>query len=705
MHCLLCLVSFAPLRAADTSNPVMKVIQLLADLSASLENDGDIEGKAYKKYFEWCDDSSASTQFEIKKASSQKAKLEAKIMEATSDISVASSKIEDLAGAITTTEVDLKAAEGIRKKEAEDFAASEQELLGAISAIGRAIDILQREMQKGTTAVLQLSSADLEVVMQSLSVIIDAAALPNSDRQQLVALVQSHEGTNEEDTSSDAPSEAAYKTHSAGIVDTLEDLREKAEGQLNSLRNSEVSSKHSFEMLKQSLLAKKKADEKDMSTEKSAKAAATEVKSSASGDLEVATKELKSAQQSLATLQASCMQVAADHDASIKSREEEVKVVNEARKTLQSMTAGAVDQTYTFIQVSSTAMGNAIQRSQVVGMVKQLAITHHSAALAQLASRIAAVARYGTGSNGDPFAKVKGLIESLIAKLEQEAEDDAAEKAYCDDEMRDTKEKKGELEDETAKMTSKIDQAAAKSADLKEQVKELSSELGQLARERAKLAQLRQDQHGAYLISKAHLEKGLTGVRSAINMLRNYYAAEDDDASFIQDGSSEKDRAMMEQPKAPESHSKKDGAGAGIIGVLEVIESDFATNLAKVETEENDAASEYERISHEKQVSSAQKEADVKFKTQEFTSLDKAINELFSDRETANRELAAVMEYFDKLQDRCVAKPETYEERKKRRDAEIAGLQEALEALKGEAALVQRATRHRGSLRGAPLEP
>ena len=40
--------------------------------------------------------------------------------------------------------------------------------------------------------------------------------------------------------------------------------------------------------------------------------------------------------------------------------------------------------------------------------------------------------------------------------------------------------------------------------------------------------------------------------------------------------------------------------------------------------------------------------------------------------------------YWDKLQPMCVAKPESYEERKKRREAEIAGLKEALRILEEE---------------------
>merc|ERR1719343_1576283 len=98
-------------------------------------------------------------------------------------------------------------------------------------------------------------------------------------------------------------------------------------------------------------------------------------------------------------------------------------------------------------------------------------------------------------------------------------------------------------------------------------------------------------------------------------------------------------------------------------------------------------------MSQENKLTKAAKDQDVKYKTQEYTSLDKTVAELSSDLETANTELSAVLEYDAKLKERCIAKPETYEARKERRSAEIAGLKEALTILEGEAALVQR---HRG---------
>merc|ERR1719395_528881 len=86
------------------------------------------------------------------------------------------------------------------------------------------------------------------------------------------------------------------------------------------------------------------------------------------------------------------------------------------------------------------------------------------------------------------------------------------------------------------------------------------------------------------------------------------------------------------------------------------------------------------------------KDQDVKYKTKEAAGLDKAVAEAKSDREIEQAELDAVLEYIEQLNKQCVAKAEPYAERKARREAEIAGLKEALEILAGEAVLVQKRT-------------
>merc|ERR1712129_469428 len=169
-------------------------------------------------------------------------------------------------------------------------------------------------------------------------------------------------------------------------------------------------------------------------------------------------------------------------------------------------------------------------------------------------------------------------------------------------------------------------------------------------------------------------------------VLRDYYAS---------------DAALVQQPAMPALHTAATGAGTSIIGILEVVESDFATGLAKEESQEDDAAALYDQTTQENKVTKTMKDQDLKYKTAEVKSLAKAVADLSSDRETLSTELDAVNEYYAKLKDRCIAKPETYEERRARREAEINGLKEALQVLETETAFVQRGSKSRARMRGA----
>jgi chromosome segregation ATPase len=680
-------VATAPVVLASDANPMDKVFELMDECAAKVKADGEAEAKAYKEYFDWCDDTSKNTQFEIKTHNSEKEELEATIGEETANIAASTTKIEELSAAIASDTAELKEATGIREKEAADFAKSEAELVDTVDTLERAVAILEREMAKAPGSFAQIDTSNVKMLAQALGSILDAAAFAGADKNKVLALVQSQ--NDDDDSEFGAPAAAVYESKSGGIVDVLADMKDKAESELDELRKAEGNAKHNFNMLKQSLEDQIAADSTDLDQEKAAKATSEETKATAEGDLAITNKDLAAAQAELAECSSSCMQVAADHEATVAARAEELAVIAKAKKILEETTAGAVGQSYSFLQRSTMSTRADLKRSEVVTVVSNLAKSHHSAALAQLASRISAVVKYGAGDGEDVFGKIKGLISDMIAKLEKEAEEDATEKAYCDEEMAKTEAKKADLEGDLSKVTAKIDQAAATSAKRKEQVKELQAQLAQLAKEQAEMDQIRSEEHADYTKAKADLEMGLAGVGKALDVLRDYYGG----AALIQ----QDDASFMQQPAKPEKHSQKTGAGQSIIGILEVCESDFSDNLAKEEMAESDAAAEYEKITQENKVAKTTKDQDVKYKTQEFKSLDKEIAELTGDKDTLSTELGAVNEYYSKLRERCVAKPESYEDRKARREAEINGLKEALQVLEEETAFVQR---KRKGLRG-----
>jgi len=215
-------------------------------------------------------------------------------------------------------------------------------------------------------------------------------------------------------------------------------------------------------------------------------------------------------------------------------------------------------------------------------------------------------------------------------------------------------------------------------------VKALQRELAVLAQEQSDMDAIRSEEKAAYTKAKAELQLGITGVQKALGILKDYYQG----AAFVQSGKGFD--AFMQQPAVPEKHAPAAGAGGSIIDILEVVESDFTKNLAAEELEESDAIAVYEKTTQDNKLTTTMKSQDVKYKTAEFKGLDKSISELSGEKGTTNTELDAVLDYYAKIKERCIAKPESYEARKERREAEIEGLKEALTVLESETAFLQR---------------
>merc|ERR1719230_267927 len=261
----------------------------------------------------------------------------------------------------------------------------------------------------------------------------------------------------------------------------------------------------------------------------------------------------------------------------------------------------------------------------------------------------------------------------MIATLESDAEADASHKAYCDKETSETTAKKDELTAESDKLSTKLAQNKAASAKLKEEVAALQRELADMAKAKAEADKLRSEENAAFKKNSAEMKQGIEGVKKALSVLKEYYAKD-------------------------ASHGSAEGAGSGIIGLLEVAESDFTKGLTEMTAAEESAAADYEAYCKEDEIATVTKQKDVEYKTKEAAGLDKAVSELSTDLSAVTDELTAVLSALDKLKEMCVAKAEPYAERKARRESEIAGLKEALQILENEAALVQVASKH--SLRG-----
>merc|ERR1719460_2775699 len=495
----------------------------------------------------------------------------------------------------------------------------------------------------------------MDKVTAALNELLNAASVNAMTKVQITALVQANTG-DEDLQPGGAPDPAAYKSQSGGIVSTLEDMLEKAKAEHAEAQKAEANAQFDFDMLKQKLEDAMAYGDKELAESKKEKAAAEEAKGVAEGELATFEKNLADDEKHLEDLHHECMTKATEFEESQHSRGEELTALQKAKTILEEKTGGASDRAYSFLQLSSqskTKTRNEEVKDRIFSLIQNLAKQDGSKALMLLSQRIQSAAMMGA----DPFAKVKGMIQEMIEKLVEEAQKEASHKAFCDKEMSETKAKRDDKQTELDDLNTKI-------AKLKEEIATLQKELAAIAALQAEATKMRAEDAEAWAAAKVDFEGGVEGVGMALKVLRDYYA----------------EKEALLQAK----HDKATGAASGIIGMLEVIESDFTKMLADGTAKEEMAVAAYEKLTQDNKIATTEKSTAVKYATKDQKETEEALISLKEDKEGVTKELDAVLEYWDKLQPMCVAKPESYEERKKRREAELAGLKEALRILEEE---------------------
>jgi chromosome segregation ATPase len=458
-----------------------------------------------------------------------------------------------------------------------------------------------------------------------------------------------------------------YESQSSGILDTLADMQGKAEESLSSTRKDEMEAAHAFAMLKQGLEDEIKVAKKQLSQATQTRSTTEEEQHSAEIALTETQETLAADTKYLEELKQSCSMKATEWAARQKQASEETAAIEKAKDVL-SEGVKVFLQTSARLRTESTLDGDSDTRSQVVGLLRKISKKAHSYKLMQLVA----------SAQSDPFGKIRGLIEEMIAKLTKEAAEEADQKSFCDEEIGESKAKQADLSGKLDKTTARIAKAEADKAKLIEEVKTLEEEIAEIDAGQAEATKVRQAEHEEYLKASSDYKQSAAAVAKAIDVLSEYYNS----AAFLQVSSKE----------APELGGAKSDVGSTIVSVLEVAESDFTSMLAETEADESSAQESYDKLTEENTLTKTTKTADVKGKESQGKQLEVALGNYAENKATTTDELDAVLMYLDKLKPQCESKVMSYAERKAKREQEIAGLKEALTILSGEAFLQVKTT-------------
>eukprot|EP00933_Yihiella_yeosuensis_P031883 TRINITY_DN25489_c0_g1_i1.p1 TRINITY_DN25489_c0_g1~~TRINITY_DN25489_c0_g1_i1.p1 ORF type:complete len:706 (-),score=216.34 TRINITY_DN25489_c0_g1_i1:148-2070(-) len=580
-----------------------------------------------------------------------------------SKIEKAGVKVEELAGSMEQSlsnserdQADLDAANEVRDKEAKTFQTEEKELTDTIATLEKAIMVLNREKSGKSESLLQVQQAPN--VLQAVDAMVSASMISAQDAKGLSALLQRTESEDEDEQQPAAG--PAYEKKTGGVMELIENLFDKAKQQLASLRKKETVAIQNYQMLSQSLndavkFAKREIEraQAEQSNQQKEKADAEKSLKHTSANLAKDSKEFKD-------LKMDCKRKAEDYAVEKKDREEEIKAVETAKDALQSKAMGASNQKYGLVQKPSflqLGQKSAIRNSadlanvEVVHMIRQLAHDQHSKQIAFLAQKIGAAIRNDHSAKG-PFNKIIKMIGDMVANMEKTLREDSDKKAYCDSERAKVDEKKNDKQNEVDKLKSRMDSIASDSAQLKTEVQDLQSSLTELVATMGEMSKMRSDEKAAFDKNSGEMAAGLEGVKIALKVLRDYY--------------------------------KGKGGATGIIGMLEVCESDFAKSLSDMKKGEKTASDDFKKESNEMKQEKIRQEQDIKYKTEAAERLDKDLADVQSDSDSVAEEMAAIIDYSNGIEGECSETKESFAEKVAKRQAEIDGLKQALDTLKEE---------------------
>merc|ERR1740127_21076 len=271
------------------------------------------------------------------------------------------------------------------------------------------------------------------------------------------------------------------------------------------------------------------------------------------------------------------------------------------------------------------------------------------------------------------------MIKDLIVKLMNEANEEASHKGWCDTE-RATNEKTRRMKTEAVELLhANIDELEASIAKLTEELAELSTAVADLEAAMAEATKLRGEEKEKNAQTVVDSQEAQTAVAQAITVLKEFYAKAAEATAFLQKGKKQEPPPIFESP-----YTGMQAENGGVVGMLEVIESDFARLEAETKAAEETAQREYDAFMADAEADKAAKVKDIEKKTAEKQDKEQALTSTTEDLEGTQKELDAALAYFDKLKPSCVEVGVSFDDRVARRKEEIASLQEALKILQGE---------------------
>jgi len=642
--------------------PVQKVVQLLQDMQAKGEKEKHEEQVQFSTYKQFCEDTAVDKQRAIKDANRRSDSLNASIAKNKAEAKSLADEVAAHDRDISTWQGDEDAATKVRNIEEADFRATDTDYTESLTALDGAIKVLKKQnfdRKQAAVALLQISSL---VPLESRNVLEAFLAQSDAGDDDAAHLAKA------------APEAHGYEFQSQGIIDMLQKLKEKFDGQREQLRKEESNSKEAFQLLMQALgnqieeATRQRTDKNVVSANKLQKAGNETAELADT----VATRD--DDQTYLTDLTATCEQKASDFEQRQQLRADEVKAIEKAVEILSSdSVSGASEKHLPQLVQSATVLlqlrsaRDRDMQTKVASFLNDQATRIHSRVLSALAIRVA----------DDPLRKVKQMIKDLIVRLMEEANQEAEKKGWCDTELKGNEMTRDEKTARVEKLHAEKDELETSIAKLGDDLANLAQQVSELDKAVAEASDIRAKEKAKNKVAVKDAQEAQTAVAKALAVLQEFYANAGEATALVQ-----------QQPEAPEifdsPYQGMQAEGGGVVSMLEVIQSDFARLEAETTANENQSQKEHTQFLRDSEVDKTQKTKDIEHKTGSRDDQQQLLNETQDDLIGTQKELDSANAYYDQLKPQCINSGANFEDRAARRQEEIESLQEALRILNGE---------------------
>jgi len=673
---------------------VKKVTAMLEGLQAQVLEEGEAEAATYNKFACFCKDTTKDKVEAIKQGEDEKADLTATIKGLQDKRDKLDAKIKELLSDIETTEEEMKKAEEERAKELALYKINEADLTSALGSLTGAI----QQIKASKPSLLQFQS--IRQTIKTAVMLADALNIGSAASQKTVSMfLQQAPEVQMED----------YKFHSDDIIATLEKLLGQFREEKTSVDAAEVKSVQEFTLFMQIKTDLLKKLNHELAVAKKDKAETIASIETNSEQLTTVAATLLDDQQYLKELAQMCHEKALTWDQRSKLRQSELAMLTEVigiiKTSVTEKTSAATlrfAQQHTSLRLAS-AVANSEQameaveadaeqaegtpigflqsarrslrgkptedgaRGVVVALLRQQGDKLKSTLLTALAGKISA----------DPFAKVKQLIQELIERLLTEAANEANQKGWCDKATKDAEQKRDYAAEEIATLNSEMAELEALIDKLTVELADLNKAIDELTEAREKAEKERKEEKAENAATVAEAQAGLSAIEQAIDIISKFYKSakkEKVDLSLAQGPADDAPDAGFE---IGEAYTGAQSESGGIIGMMEVMKSDFERTISETEAAEAQAEEDHLEFMTETGKSLAEKKVAVEERSSQkddaSEKLEKADDNL--DEQTKILE-TSIQELLD-LKPVCVDTGMSYKERVARREDEIAALKKA----------------------------